>query len=204
MATLYYIHDPMCSWCWGFKPCWETLKYQLPDNIQLHYLLGGLAQETSQPMPLPMQKSIQETWHIIQREIPDIQFNFDFWKKNTPRRSTYPACRAVIATRTLNSEKHLDMIYAIQQAYYLNALNPSDTDVLLSLAVNLNLEEQDFLSLLHSDEIQEELDNEINYSQQLGAQGFPSLIFKSDQQSIFIPIDYNHPERILTRLLPLL
>ncbi|MDF4306582.1 DsbA family protein, partial [Vibrio parahaemolyticus] len=23
---LYYVHDPMCSWCWGYKPTIEKLK----------------------------------------------------------------------------------------------------------------------------------------------------------------------------------
>ncbi|MFT6977114.1 MAG: putative protein-disulfide isomerase, partial [Shewanella psychromarinicola] len=24
-TTLYYVHDPMCSWCWGYRPTWDTL-----------------------------------------------------------------------------------------------------------------------------------------------------------------------------------
>ncbi|MBE8572891.1 DsbA family protein, partial [Vibrio sp. OPT46] len=27
---LYYVHDPMCSWCWGYKPTLDKLKQQLP------------------------------------------------------------------------------------------------------------------------------------------------------------------------------
>ena len=23
--TLIYVHDPMCSWCWGFRPTFERL-----------------------------------------------------------------------------------------------------------------------------------------------------------------------------------
>ena len=25
-ATLYYVYDPMCSWCWGYKPTWDKVK----------------------------------------------------------------------------------------------------------------------------------------------------------------------------------
>ncbi|MCP4060185.1 MAG: DsbA family protein, partial [Pseudoalteromonas sp.] len=21
-TKLIYVHDPMCSWCWGYKPTW--------------------------------------------------------------------------------------------------------------------------------------------------------------------------------------
>ena len=35
----------------------------------------------------------------IEGRIPGVRFNFDFWTHCTPKRSTYPACRAVIAAR---------------------------------------------------------------------------------------------------------
>ena len=43
-ATLYYVHDPMCSWCWGFAPVWQEVRERLTDSpVQVKYLLGGLA-----------------------------------------------------------------------------------------------------------------------------------------------------------------
>jgi protein-disulfide isomerase-like protein with CxxC motif len=54
------------------------------------------------------------------------EFNFDFWTKCQPRRDTYKACRAVIAASQQNAEEA--MIEAIQKAYYLRAMNPSEHD----------------------------------------------------------------------------
>ncbi|MDX8404943.1 MAG: hypothetical protein R8K50_02180 [Mariprofundus sp.] len=56
---LYYIHDPMCSWCWAFQPVWHQLRAQLPQSIHVHYLLGGLAPDSDVVMPAAMQQSIQ-------------------------------------------------------------------------------------------------------------------------------------------------
>ena len=42
-AVLYYVHDPMCSWCWGFRPTWLALQDQLPEGVRVQRLLGGLA-----------------------------------------------------------------------------------------------------------------------------------------------------------------
>ncbi|MEF1187337.1 DsbA family protein, partial [Vibrio sinaloensis] len=25
-AKLYYVYDPMCSWCWGYKPTWRAVE----------------------------------------------------------------------------------------------------------------------------------------------------------------------------------
>ena len=48
MPTLFYIHDPMCSWSYGFKPTLKQLLADLPGNIQVKRVLGGLATDSDQ------------------------------------------------------------------------------------------------------------------------------------------------------------
>ena|GEM_PF-6222649 len=62
---LYYVHDPMCSWCWGYRPTWQRLRAALPTDIQVIPLLGGLAADTDQPMSEAMQARLQQTWRTI-------------------------------------------------------------------------------------------------------------------------------------------
>ena len=81
-----------------------------------------------------MREYLQQTWRRIQQRIPGSQFNFDFWTSCEPRRSTWPACRAVIAAREQGAENDERMTRAIQEAYYLRARNPSDEAVLVTLA----------------------------------------------------------------------
>ena len=145
LATLYYIHDPMCSWCWGFRPVWDQVQDELQDKVHIQYVLGGLAPDTDQPMPADMQVSIRSNWQRIQREIPGTEFNYDFWTICQPRRSTYPSCRAVIAGKMQQPLLEKELILAIQQAYYLDAKNPSDDDVLLKLAGDTGLNTDTFL-----------------------------------------------------------
>ena len=187
----------MCSWCWGFKKTFTRLQEELPSKLKLTYLLGGLAKDTNNPMPKIMQRNIQDTWHQIEKEIPGTSFNFSFWQNNTPRRSTYPACRAVIAARKLNPNKHQEMIIAIQDAYYKRALNPSDNTVLAQLASEISLDKTLFNDSLDSPEIKSELDHEVALSRKLGAQGFPSLIINHSNKTNFISIDYNNHQPML-------
>lgn len=203
---LYYCHDPMCSWCWGFKPTWQTLQRQLAQNartrhIHVTYLLGGLAKDTDQPMAADMQNTIQETWRYIQQVIPTTAFNFDFWTNNTPRRSTYPACRAVIAARKQALASEQPMIDRIQKAYYLQAQNPSDIHILSHLAVSIGLDKQRFEHDLNSPETQQELVGEIRQCESLGANGFPSLILQSSKNTIPLQINYNQSDEMFTQLL---
>lgn len=196
-AKLYYIHDPMCSWCWGFHPVWRQLKQQLPTNIEIIYLLGGLAPDSQEPMPEEMQQFLQQTWRNIQQKIPGTEFNFDFWTSCQPRRSTYPACRAVIATKKQNPTLEDKMILRIQQSYYLEAKNPSDDKTLIELAEQLDLNTEKFKKDLNDQACQIQLAQEIKQYQTLGTQGFPSLVLIHSNTIYNIKIDYLNYENML-------
>jgi len=197
---LYYIHDPMCSWCWAFRPVWQALKKQLPTAVGVSYVLGGLAPESHSPMSLALQRQIQQHWHTIQKRVPGTMFNFEFWQENTPKRSTYPACRAVIAAKYQGTEHEDAMILAIQQAYYLHAKNPSDADVLLACAATVGLDMQLFEVDFHSSACKEQLMSDICLSQKLEAEGFPSLVLDVDGTHHFIAVDYNHADVMLEKI----
>lgn len=197
---LYYVHDPMCSWCWGFRPTWAKIKANLPKEVEVKYLLGGLAPDSDEAMPEQMQADIAGYWRRIQQYIPGTQFNFDFWDKCEPRRSTYPSCRAVIAARKQKPEIELAMIENIQQAYYMGAKNPSDDITLIQLAKFLGLDEEQFAIDLNSSETQQQLEAEMLMGRKLGAQGFPSMILVKDGKAQYLPLDYNNAETALNMI----
>jgi len=176
--TLYYAHDPMCSWCWGFKPTWLKLKQSLPERVDVQYVVGGLAPDTNDPMPQPMQQMLQQTWQRIAQSIPGTQFNHDFWTQNSPRRATYPACRAVLAAKQQSPTLEEPMILAIQQAYYLHAKNPSEDNVLIEIAEQIGCDVNSFKESLNNATIADALKADLMLAQRLGAQGFPSLFFE--------------------------
>jgi len=198
---LYYIHDPMCSWCWGFSKTWQQVIGALDGGVEIRYVLGGLAPDSHESMPAGMQEMLQNTWRNIQTHIPGTNFNFDFWTKNQPRRSTYPACRAVLAAKAQKPDSERAMISAIQQAYYLNARNPSDDEVLIDLAGDLELDKDQFANALNSAETQSALLGEIQFGQQLGAHGFPSMVLKTNGTSALLRLDYNSADNIIGQIL---
>jgi putative protein-disulfide isomerase len=190
-AVLYYAHDPMCSWCFGFAPVLSDLAAGLPEQVSLRRLLGGLAPDTDEPMPADMQQRIQATWRRIRQTIPDTQFNFDFWTHCKPRRSTWASCRAVIAARSQGMEYDRRMTAAIQRAYYLQARNPSDTTTLVELAGELGLDVKLFIEALDSDETRQQLEREMQQCEALRASSFPALVLQSGSSRWHVPVDYH-------------
>ena len=200
-TTLFYIHDPMCSWCWGFSHTWNKVKNSLPSEINVQYVLGGLAPDSSEVMPNKMREYIQMNWHKIEQKIPGVSFNYTFWDSCTPKRSTYPACRAVIAVKNQNTELEQTMVKLIQQAYYLDAKNPSEDDVLISLAKTLDLDIKQFTQDLNSEPTQQLLSNDIALMQSMGVSSFPSLVLQTTNRIKSITIDYNNPKLILNQII---
>jgi putative protein-disulfide isomerase len=200
-ATLYYIHDPMCSWCWGFRPTWQALQARLPEDLAVEYVLGGLAPDSDEPMSDEMRGYLQQTWRKI-RDRLGVEFNFDFWEQCRPRRSTYPACRAVIAAAEQGAGK--PMIEAVQRAYYTRAMNPSDEDTLITLAGELGLDEERFTAALRAGSTRKELERQVAFGQAIGDGGFPSLVLDVAGSRWPIAVNYTDADEMLAQIRMLL
>jgi len=203
-TQLFYGHDPMCSFCWAFRPVWTRIQSRLakarPD-IEIIYTMGGLAPDSDQPMPEDVRNKVRAAWQYIEQNIPGTQFNYDFWRLQQPRRSTYPSCRAVIAVKMLDAELEEKMILAIQQAYYMDAQNPSDEDSLVACAESIGLDGATFTETLRSRDCEKLFEQDRALSRSLGISSFPSLVIARGDRRFNIPIDYNSESVVLSKLL---
>ena len=187
--TLYYVHDPMCSWCWAYRPVLLQLRKHLPADIRWQYVLGGLAPDSDQAMPDETRRMVQGHWQKIQSSL-GTEFNFDFWTKCQPRRDTYKACRAVIAADRQRAGE--SMIEAIQKAYYLRAMNPSEPETLGDLASEVGLDRDQFMQDLSSAQTESELQRQFGLRRQLNVWSFPSLVLEHD--SVYSPIRHDYQD----------
>lgn len=197
-TALIYVLDPMCSWCWAFSPVYQAVKAHFPQ-LDHHLLLGGLAPDSDEPMPESQQRYIQGIWRNIEQRT-GAPFNHDFWSECQPRRSTYPACRAVMVAREQSDELAGKMLGAIQQAYYQQAQNPSDLTTLQNCAQQIGLTEPDFTDRIQELRDTDALEEEVGFVQRLGVQGFPTLILKQQQQWQALPIDYKDSALLISEI----
>ncbi|MBK31290.1 MAG: DsbA family protein [Legionellales bacterium] len=201
--TLYYVHDPMCSWCWAFRLSLNTLIEELPKEINIIRLLGGLAPDSDLPMPENTREYVLQNWRAIEKQVPETKFNYDFWEKCKPRRSTYPACRAVIAARKQKDVFDTAMTLAIQEAYYLEARNPSDYETLINLAEEIGADKNKFSKDVRSTETDKILEEEIQQSKSLDLKSLPSLLFIDGERKIRIEPDYLDAQVMLDQIVRL-
>lgn len=196
-SKLYYIHDPMCSWCYAFKQSYDELVSLLPTNVQVENIVGGLAKETDELMPKEMCEKIESIWYEIE-EKTGTKFNHNFWKTCKPRRDTYKACKAVLCAKEQNKEN--EMINAIQKAYYLEAKNPSDIETLLNLANDLQLDFEKFKNDLLEGKGQTLLNNDLEKRRKLKVFSFPTLILQYKKELYPIQIEFSNTKKMLNQI----
>ena len=152
-------------------------------------------------MPPELLEKLPQAWTRIQAML-GTEFNFDFWTKCKPRRSTYPACRAVLAAG--NQDKYDEMIDANQSAYYLRAMNPSDLDTLETLATELGLDNGRFASDIRSDDTEQALRQQVQLARNSPIDGFPSLVLERDGELTAVTRDYKDHRPSLAHIASLL
>jgi len=179
---------------------WDQVQDALTGKVNVQYVLGGLAPDTDQLMPDDMRVNIRSNWQRIQQEIPGTEFNYDFWTDCQPRRSTYPACRAIIACRMQQPLLETRMLLAIQQAYYLTAKNPSDNNVLIKIADEIGLDIDVFSEDLTGDECKKIFEKELLLTKKLAVNGFPGLVLLNKSVLVNIHIDYTNQSYILKQI----
>ncbi|MCG8416880.1 MAG: DsbA family protein [Proteobacteria bacterium] len=199
MPKLIYVADPMCSWCWGYKPTLDTVRDKVGDSVDIQYVMGGLARDSDEPMPAETQAYVKGQWDKVAQKT-GAAFNWDFWDKCKPRRSTYPACRAVIAASLQGKAAERAMFEAIQHAYYQEARNPSDVSTLLELASELGLDQRKFAEDLRSEAVETLLQEGFQLRRSLNANQFPSLILEAGGVHHWVTTGYADSNTVLRRI----
>lgn len=180
---LLYVMDPMCAWCYGFEPELEEF-LKKHSSLEVDFIMGGLAPDTHYPMDEKLKQSISSYWYEIEKTAR-VTFNHDFWKLNTPYRSTYSACRAVIAAEYLKEKSAHQMVKSIQSAYYLEAKNPSLEKTLIACACSIGLDKNQFLEAFKSEKIEQRFQEHLRLTYELKARAFPALFYINNRNETY-------------------
>lgn len=174
MTQLLYVADPMCSWCWGFARSLAAIEEHAPRDVAVRLVMGGLAPDSDEAMPEETRAYVRAAWDAVEART-GAGFNRDFWAKCSPRRSTWMACRSVIAAELAESGAGRRIFAAVQRAYYQEARNPSDVETLVAVAGEVGLDRDEHRRALASEEVQTALERDFELRDRLRVTGFPSV-----------------------------
>ncbi|AKA38155.1 DsbA family protein [Yersinia ruckeri] len=148
-ATLHYIFDPLCGWCYGAAPLLKAAQNIAGLTISLH--AGGM-------MTGPNRRQINREWrnYVMPHdkrieELTGQPFGEDYFngllRDTSAIVDSAPPITAILVAETLTG-RGLDMLHRIQHAHYFEGQRISDTPILVELAGNIGLDKDTFSQTL--------------------------------------------------------
>lgn len=179
ISRLIYVGDPMCSWCWGFAPEIESLAEDMPVEV----VVGGLRPgPMAQPMSPAMIDSLRSHWTQIQERTGQ-PFDMDgLHRSDEWLYDTEPAAIAVTQMRETNEPATLDYFTTIQRAFYAEARDVTNFDVLTELADGVD--RPTFREALDRKDSKKRAWADFTRSRNWGINGFPTLVGETDDQRL--------------------
>lgn len=170
---LYYFADPMCSWCYGFGPALAEFAARHAD-LPLSVVMGGLRPYTKDPAADKQKADIRGHWRHVE-EASGLPFNDARLMKPGFIYDTEPACRAVVTARETGHADVLGFMKAVQAAFYRDARDVTDAEVLADIAAEKGMDRAAFLAAFRSEEMGDAVRGDFAWTQSVGIRGFPAL-----------------------------
>ncbi|WP_431854339.1 DsbA family protein [Azospirillum sp.] len=184
---LVYVADPMCSWCWGFSPVVSAIRARFGESLPIRPMMGGLRPQTTKPMDASAKRTIRTHWEHV-HEATGQPFDWAFFDREGFVYDTDPAARAVVIVRRSGHGPALDMLRAVQTAFYAENRDVTDTAVLADLAAAHGVDRDGFLAAFESEEAKQETWRDYGISHQAGITGFPTLLAGEGGGAPYAPV----------------
>jgi putative protein-disulfide isomerase len=189
-ATLHYIYDPLCGWCYGAEPLLHAAHSVLP--IQLHgggMMTGANRQSVSPQLRdyvMPHDRRIAE---YTGQPFGEAYFE-GLLRDHDAVFDSAPPITAVLAAEKI-AGRGLELLARLQTAHYVEGRRIADRDVLIDLAESIGLGPQVFnaaFSEILGADTQAHIKNSRQWLAKIGGQGFPTLALEQDEQLHLIDI----------------
>lgn len=201
--TVIYVGDPMCSWCWGIAPELTILQqYTQAKPIDYQIILGGLRQRASEEWDERFKRFLKHHWQSVKNQTGQ-PFNQAFFERTNFSYLTEPSCRAVITLRTLlatkpNSAKNVQQFFTdLQKAFFVDNQDPTQLSTFTQLIKPFAIEEHSFISAFNSQAIKQATQTDFKLAQQLGVNGFPSVLLWYKKQPWLLASGYAKASEII-------
>lgn len=129
-ASLLFVTDPLCSWCWGTLPEIEATRTALEGDVDFDLIMAGLQVGGVDGLAEYNKQQLKALWREV-RAVTGQQFSGAI-----PPNFVYHsevACRAVEIARQRSGSPPWDFFHKLQSAFYVDGLDVNRSEVLAPL-----------------------------------------------------------------------
>ena len=186
-ATLHYLYDPLCGWCYGAEPLAAAAANVAGLSLRLH--AGALWPEPTRP-PESMRRYIQQADMRI-GQMSGQPFGAAYLNEllHDPNLvlDSRPVIAAVLAAQSLDPAKTLPMLRGIQHAHYEQGRHVVAEATLLDIASSIGLDPAAFAAALRAVPVDRHIAESRELMNNLGAQGFPTFVLQIGEDWLGVP-----------------
>lgn len=190
--TLLYIMDPLCGWCYGFSPVVMQLFEQHKDRLDFRVVPGGMITGARVEPVGKMVGYILQAYKRVE-ETTGIKFGepyLDRLREGTTISNSEPPCRALHLFSTLHPDRAVEFTHQLQRAIYLDGYDWNDPQTYAHLARLFGLDEKDFVRQWESEEARYAVQQEFQWVQAAGINGFPAVVLEKAEQYYLVAQGY--------------
>lgn len=200
--TIVYHFDPLCGWCFAFRPTMQAIRAAYPDlPIVLRY--GGLV-VGARVSP------IANTRDYLINGLAEVQrragvaagsaFYEGLLAEGSYVSNSEPPCRAILVMQQLAPERAYDFADALPETFYVHGRPLDDPAVLAELAAAQGVDPAEFLRRWQSDEARTELQRAFAATRASGLTTYPTLLYQNGGTATLIVQGYMAPEAAVERI----
>ncbi|RJG01921.1 DsbA family protein [Noviherbaspirillum sedimenti] len=204
MATLLFIADPMCSWCYGFAPELNALQQGLPE-VPVEIVVGGLRPYQQQPLDAEGRQQFLSHWQQVETAT-GLAFCSTALDAEGFSYDTEPACRAVVTARQLAPHTSLPVFHAIQQAFFAEGRDVTQPEVLAELgaqamtAAGHAIDAAGFQLVWSSAAMIDATGADFALTRQWSVEGFPTLVLERGRELDLVTAGFEPMPVLVERL----
>ena len=177
---LWYIADPMCSWCWGFAPIVKEIRLKYSEHLKIELVMGGLRPGTKLPMSSGQRTEILSHWKAIYGRTGQ-PFSFEGAMPEGFVYDTEPSCRAIVAMALINPELVFPLLESIQFSFYVEQKDVTNSRILAQLADKIGVDTDSYLQVFESDKAKNKVSDHFNKVRRWGVNSFPTVAVQNEE-----------------------
>ncbi len=185
---LIYVYDALCSWCYGFSKVMQSIHASYADRLDFEVISGGMILNERIAPLASFAPVIRNNYKTIEA-VTGITFGEGFLKHlyvgSAIMESETPAI-ALSVFKSYQPEKALEFAHSLQNALYFDGKGPQDEDMYRYLAVNYNIDPDEFLKLMNDEVYKQAAYYDFALAKQLNVEGYPAVFVQSADNYFYL------------------
>jgi putative protein-disulfide isomerase len=180
-ATLHYIFDPLCGWCYAAAPLVDAARSVPGLKVEFHG--GGMMTGANRRAITPQWREYVMPHDRRIAELTGQPFGEGYFegllRDTGATMDSEPPTTAILAAESLRAGGGLDMIHRLQRAHYVEGRRIADEQVLKAIAAELGFDAEAFASAferLSGESTARHFAESRQFLQRAGGQGFPTFV----------------------------